>query len=585
MKNSMFFGMVSRLMIVAIIISTLQGCIIPGNINVDGSSISRSFDSFISNKSGKKDWPFIPTENEKEVSSYTYSVMRQAMTGATVSASFTQDQFKELNTEYPKFKRFMESAPEMREWSAKEAIEYSNYLAKLIPISDLIIAADEGGGSSSDASVKAFMKENKGALNGNILSVPKNSALSISMAAFCADRHFAYPSNSTTPVSVLAPASFVQAVPNELSSHLRNVTNSIASNKVKMSDNDLAQVIWSMTEAGNFTKRNANVLQPANEGYLNKLSPNLYADFSRYNDEVAISRGQKPGFIYGDDRDDILPPMSVVSLPAKNPGTNYPSGIIGDGIYYHISNNSLNPSLTVYNGSSKTQRVDLSRYGLVHDGSEVTQKLVLAGMSRKESVQRGNGKKTGADSDSLALAKNIAMDIERLTISKGGSYLGDLGRNPAFMAHQGNMVKKMASNVFKNFLRKAPMASSMIALSEGVTGEDFISGRQMTGIERGLAFLEATPMPGSRAEAMAAKLNWTKIASAINSYGNSVRGSLYWDAAGFGLEAYKQTLGNTGDYLASKWSSNTFQSEGEKALIFINGSGSAIDKMVAQFGI
>jgi hypothetical protein len=196
----------------------------------------------------------------------------------------------------------------------------------------------------------------------------------------------------------------------------------------------------------------------------------------------------------------------------------------------------------------------------------------------------GDGKTVSADIDSVTLAKMVAMDMARYSIGAGAEKLHELGKNPAFLAHQSSLVKQFGSSLLKKFFRSAPMVSGVIAANEAYTGVDFVSGRGMTGIERGLAALEATPTPGATAEKIATKLNWGKVATAINAYGDTVRGSIYWEAAGYGLESYKQTLGSTGDYLTNQWSNSAVQSEGQKALMFINNSGAAIDKFVASYG-
>lgn len=584
MRRVSDFGSIAKLMIGVMMLAPLHGCVIPGNVKVGDYSLSSALDGITSSKNGKKAWPFIPTDKERMLAEHSYGVMSQAMTAKNVQVGYTPAQRQVAEKNYEGFKAFMASAPQMSEWTARDAITYSEYLSNLMPVADTIIAAQEQQGQKSDAALKQSIVANKGVLVGNMMTIPAHSAVSVNLQAYCADRHFGFPGKTQQPASFLVPASFAQTVPNELAGHMRNASNSIASGKVRMSHDELSHVLWSITEAGNFTQENTNIFQPSNEKLLTKMSPGLYRDFNAYNTAEAVKKGQQVGHVYGKDREDIVSATSVVNLPVRNSAQNYPAGMFGPNTYYHVTNNVFSPALSVYNAGSTEMKVDLSRYGLVNDGSVNTQKLIIAGVSTENGSQKGNGKTSGADSDSFALAKNIAMDIERLTISKGGEALGVMGHNPAFLANQNNLIKKMGSKLFKNFLRKAPMTSAMVALNEGVTGKDFISGRDMTGIERGLAFLEATPIPGARAEAMATKLNWNKVASAINAYGNSVRGSLYWEAAGFGLEGYKQTLGNTGDYLANKWSDKAFQTEGEKALIYINGSGAAIDKLFAQYG-
>lgn len=594
MKGQSVMKSVAKALIGVMLIAPLHGCLVNGsNVRMDGASIGDALNGFMKSAtgsgSGKKEWPFIPTDQERRVSEYSYGVMGQAMTGRTVRANYPAGQSSFASQRHAEFKAFMASAPQMSEWTGAQAVEYSNYLSDLIPLADAIIAADEQGGANTDAAMKKSIVANKGVIKGNVITVPPHSAVSLDLQAFCADRHFKFPTQHQYPTMSLVPASFAQTVPNDLATHLRNASNSYADKTKKsarMHNDEFGRVLWAMTEAGNFTKENQNIFQPDNEKLLNNLSPGLYKDFTSYNQKAAIASGQKPGSVYGSDRDDIFKASDVTNLPVNYRGVqNYPSSMIGQNTYYHIKNDGFNPQFTFYNAGATPAKIDLSRYGLVNDGSDRTQKLIIAGLSEQNGQQQGNGKDGGANSDALALAKNIAMDIERLSISKGAHALAGLGSNPAFLAHQAGLIKQMGSKVFKTMLQGMPMVSAMIAFNEGVSGKDFVSGRNMTGIERGLAFLESAPIPGAKAEAMASKMNWTKIASAINSYGNTVRGSLYWEGAGFGLEAYKQTLGNTGDYLSNKWNDKVFQTEAEKALIFINGSGAAIDKLVAQFGM
>ncbi|MEG1349289.1 MAG: hypothetical protein RSD49_14685, partial [Hafnia sp.] len=158
---------VARVMIVASLIAPLQGCLIPGNVRMDSASLGDALSKFMpsglgKSSNGKKDWPFIPTENEKRMSEYSAGVMSQAMTGRAVRASYPESQKAFVAKRHAEFNAFMASAPQMSQWTAAQATEYSNYLSDLIPVADAIIAADEQKGANSDVAMKQAIVANKG---------------------------------------------------------------------------------------------------------------------------------------------------------------------------------------------------------------------------------------------------------------------------------------------------------------------------------------------------------------------------------------------------------------------------------------
>ncbi|MDU8351405.1 hypothetical protein RYA05_05840 [Pseudomonas syringae pv. actinidiae] len=588
MSKGTVFKSLSKLMIAAMLISPLQGCLVnTGNVRTD--SLGSAFTDFLGSAglSQKKAWPFAPTENEMRVSRYSHSVMAQAMTSKSVTANIPASDMAFLKAKQAKFNSFMSAAPQMSEWTNAQANEYVGYLRDLLPITDAVLAASEQSGSTSDASFRQSALKGGSLLIGNTLRLPAHSSVSVGMQAACADEDLPPPADTEYPAQRLVPASFASVVPVQLAGHVRNMSNSLAKRKSTMDTDSVEKLVWAMTQVDTKTSSNNAVFRSSNQNAINKVSPGLYQDWTALNNQIAKTPAS--GYLPS-NRAEKTPTKSVVALPVANASQymrqNTTSQLLDGSVYYNVKNNSHNPILTFYNAGNTEMSLDLTKYNLVNDGSLERQRFILTGAANNvDGTIKGGAKSSDVGVETLALAKMIAMDVTRFSISKGSEYLGELGKNPAFLAHQQSLIKQMGSNTIKNFFRKAPLVASIIAANEAYTGKDFVSGRDMTGIERGLAALEAAPIPGARAEAMAAKMNWTKIAAGINAYGNTVRGSLYWEAAGYGLEAYKQTLGSTGDYLSGKWSDQAIQTEGQKALIFINNSGGAIDKFVASYAL
>jgi hypothetical protein len=596
MQSKPLLKSVAQVMAVAMLISPLQGCLVTtGNVKL-GDSLSSAFDGLVSGAGdllkGKKGWPFIPTDSEIETAKFSDSIMKQAMSQKSVAIGYTASQESDLKSTHAAFKSFMESAPNMDQWTVAQVGQYTSYLSKLTQAIDPVLTAGQNEGSSSASAFSSKIKANKGVINGNEVMVPAHSLVQVGIRTACADEDLPRPTSGVLPNMSLAPAAFAQVVPVQLATHMRNVQNQYAKGTSGQEDYTEQFLIWSLTQPDVFTSNNRTLFQPSNKAKLNRISPNMYEDFNAINKSLATAGGQsftENAGAYPTNRGSVRNTSALTrasaSDTAKARSENTSSNLLEPNIYYNVRNENFIARMTFFNAGNADFRVDLSKYALINDGTEAQQRLLFVGYAndgRKNAI--GDSKNVTADIDSLTLAKMIAMDVARYSISKGAESLHELGKNPAFLANQANLVKRMGSDVLKKFFRQAPLVSGLIAANEAYSGVDFVSGRNMTGIERGLAALEATPTPGATAEKVAAKLNWSKITSAISSYGDTVRGSIYWDAAGYGLETYKQTLGSTGDYLSGQWSNSQLQSEAQQALIFINNSGSAIDKFVASYG-
>ncbi|MFK4132198.1 hypothetical protein ACI2KR_07885 [Pseudomonas luteola] len=599
MKQPTVLKSVAKVMLVAMLGSQLQGCLFAnGSVRIDANSLSSAFDGLVSKTQGalkgatgsSHQWPFTPTASEISASQFSSAVMHQAMTQKTVKVGLSPKEQASLRATQSEFSAFMQSAPDMAEWNVGQVHQYVSYLGKMLPLIDPVLSADDSAGSTSSGTFQAKVSSNKGVVTGNTIYVPAHSLVSVGMDTACADKAMKYPSNQALPHSRLVDASFASLVPTDLAKHLRQTSDAYAKRQTGLGSDEVGAVIWALTEADVYTQDNASIFKEANRSSLNRLSPNMYEDYLRVNKQMAEAGGQSfsaSANNYPVNRNAIKPATAYTKMPGEYSQTakiNTSSNRLANNVYYDVRNNNFSPVITVFNAGNEDFKVNLSSYGLVHDGSFDQQRLVIRGIARTEDGKAiGDAKNVSADPGSLALAKAVAQDITRFSISKGAEKLHGLGKNPAFLAHQSTLVKLAGSKFLKSFFRQAPLVSGFVALDEAYTGVDFVSGRNMTGIERGLAALEAVPLPGAKAEQMATRLNWNRVASAINAYGNTVRGSIYWEAAGYGLEAYKQTLGSTGDYLSDKWSNATVQNEAQQALIFINGTGSAIDKFVASY--
>jgi hypothetical protein len=599
MKKMTVMGSVAKLMVAITMVAPLQGCLVStGNVKL-GDSLSSAFNGLVESggsllgSGGKKSWPFIPTDGEIETSKFSDDVMSKAMSQKSVAIGYDARQKSDLKSTHASFKAFMDSAPNMDQWTGAQAKQYVTYLSKMLPAIDPVLLAAQTQGSTSSSIFMSKVKANKGIINANEVFVPAHSLVQVGIKTNCADEGMPRPTSSALPHVSLAPAAFAQVVPVGLAPHLRNVQIAYTNGTSGQSDYTADALIWSLTQVDAFTKTNRTMFQPSNKDRLNRISPNIYQDFNTLNKSMATANGQTysdSAGLFPPSRESLkksadytyASPMATAKARSENTSSNQ----LEPNIYYNVRNESFVAKVTIFNAGDKDFRVDLSKYSLINDGTAAQQRLVFMGYANNGDKNAiGDSKSVSADIDSLELARMVAMDVTRYSISKGAESLRDLGKNPAFLAHQSSLVKQFGSDVLKKFFRQAPLVSGMIAANEAYTGVDFVSGRNMTGIERGLAALEATPNPGATAEKIAAKLNWSRISSAISAYGDTVRGSIYWDAAGYGLESYKQTLGSTGDYLSNQWSNSQLQSEGQKALMFINGSGAAIDKFIASYAL
>lgn len=600
MNQSSLFKAMAKLMVSITLAAPLQGCLVTtGNVNLGDSFSSamnglvKTTNGLLSGGTGHKEWPFIPTRSEIDQSKFSDAVMRQAIAQKSVSIGFSASEKTDLKNTHADFNAFMENAPNMDQWTVAQVSEYVNYLGKMTKMIDPVLAASEKSGSSSANEFSSKIKRNNGVIKVNEVYVPAHSLVQVGVATHCADEGLPPPTSAEIPNLRIVPAAFASVVPVDLANHMRNIQNSFASGQSGQPDYMEGRLIWSLTQADVFTSSSSAIFQAKNQSRLDQISPGLYADYNAVNNRMATAGGQVPKAninAYPINREVLKPALKYSyaspSSTAQARAENTSSSLFKPNVYYSVRNEYFVSKIAIFNAGNEDFRVDLSKYSLVSDGTAFQQRLVFsgyAGQGMKNAI--GDNKSVSVDVDSLTLARMVAMDITRFSISKGAEKLRDLGKNPAFLASQSSLIKQFGSDVLKKFFRQAPLVSGLIAANEAYTGVDFVSGRSMTGIERGLAALEATPTPGATAEKLALKLNWSRIASAISTYGDTVRGSIYWDAAGFGLESYKQTLGSTGDYLSGQWSNSQLQNEGQQALIFINNSGAAIDKFVASYAL